>query len=75
VVAGKKFAGAVPRNRARRITREASRALLRGVSEPWDLVLVVRTEVLDQPHRKLLAELEMLMRRASVLPESGAGAG
>jgi ribonuclease P protein component len=72
VVAGKRFAGAVARNRARRITREASRALLRDVSEPWDLVLVVRTEVLDQPHQKLLADLRALMQQAGMLPEGPA---
>jgi len=72
VVAGKRFPTAVARNRARRVAREASRKLLRDVSDPWDLVLVVRTEVLDQLHQKLLAELETLMRRVSVLPESAA---
>jgi ribonuclease P protein component len=69
VVAGKRFRTAVARNRARRITREASRALLRDVREPWDLVLVVRTEVLDQPHQKLLADLRALMQEAGMLPE------
>ncbi|MFB3880152.1 MAG: ribonuclease P protein component [Armatimonadota bacterium] len=74
VVAGKRFRTAVARNRARRVAREASRELLRHASEPWDLVLVVRTEVLGQPHQKLLAELETLMRWANILPE-GAAAG
>jgi ribonuclease P protein component len=69
VVAGKRFRTAVARNRARRIAREASRALLRDVWEPWDVVLVVRTEVLDQPHQKLLTDLQALMRQAGMLPE------
>ena len=68
VVAAKRFRGAVARNRARRIVREASRVLLREAEEPWDLALVVRPEALEQPYQERVAALAELFRRGGVEP-------
>jgi ribonuclease P protein component len=67
VVAGRKFPNAVTRNRARRILREASRLLLAGVNEPWDLVLVARTVALDRPYKERVQLLHDLFSKADVL--------
>jgi ribonuclease P protein component len=69
VVAGKRFPSAVARNRARRVTREACRVLLRDAQEPWDLVLVVRAEAVEQPYQQRLGGLAGLFRRAGVLSD------
>jgi ribonuclease P protein component len=68
VVAGRKFPNAVARNRARRILREASRLLLAGLDEPWDLVLVARTDALNQPFRERLQTLRDVFCKAELLP-------
>jgi ribonuclease P protein component len=60
IIAGRRFSGAVARNRARRLLRETARLLLARVAAPWDLLLVARTEVLALPYqlrRRLLSEL------------------
>lgn len=67
VIAARRFPSAVTRNRARRIAREASRALLKDVLESWDLALTVRTEALEEPYRERLTALADLLRRAGVV--------
>lgn len=68
VVAGRKCGDSVTRNRARRIIREACRVLLRDMHGPWDLILVVRTEALEQPFDLRLRTLHELFIRAGLLP-------
>jgi ribonuclease P protein component len=69
VVAGRRFANAVSRNRARRIVREAGRELLRDQEGPWDLLLVARPNALEQPSSDRRQTLAELFRQAGVLPD------
>jgi len=69
VIAARRFPSAVARNRARRIMREASRVLLRDTREPWDVVVVVRPEAVEEPYRDRLAGLAELFHRAGVLSD------
>ncbi len=46
-VAGKKVGGAVERNRARRLMREAVRQRLHLIKPGWDLVWIARHSILD----------------------------
>lgn len=72
VIAVRRFATAVARNRARRVVREASRVLLEDVCGPWDVALMVRAEALEQPYQERLAALADLFRRVGVVPGHGA---
>ncbi len=69
VVAGRRFANAVARNRARRLLRETSRVVLGRLRAPWDLVLVARTEVLGSTPPERLAAIRKLFDNAGVLAE------
>lgn len=72
VVASRKVGGAVARNRARRLLREAFRRQRKYLSGPYDVVLVARREILDAKWADLVAELRMLARSAGLLHDSGA---
>jgi ribonuclease P protein component len=68
LVAGKKVGGAVQRNRARRILREAVRAIApRGV-EGHDVVLVARAAIRDARTQDLIAEMTELLERGATRP-------
>ena len=70
IAAARRFPSAVARNRARRITREAARILLRESRDPWDLVLVVRPGVLERSVRERADCVADLLRRAGVISAS-----
>jgi ribonuclease P protein component len=67
VAAGRTVGTAVRRNRAKRLLREAMRALLPGISSNLDLILIARpglvTATLEETRRALLTLLE----RAKIL--------
>lgn len=68
LVAGKKVGGAVQRNRARRILREAIRAVApRGV-EGHDIVLVARGAIRDARTQDLITEMTELLERGVMRP-------
>jgi len=69
VIANRKVGSAVSRNHARRILRETSRVLLRELQDNWDLLLVARAAVLEEPYNVRLRTLAELFRRAEVLRE------
>lgn len=73
VSAGKGVGGAVQRNRAKRLLREAFRAVKERLHGNFDMVLVARPETarvgLDSVREELLA----LMRRARILGEARQG--
>lgn len=71
VIAGRRFSGAVARNRARRRLREACRAALAAgeTRGDWDIVLVARSQVNDTSYRALLSEVTAGLRESGVLPE------
>jgi ribonuclease P protein component len=65
-VAGKKVGGAVRRNRARRVLREAFRALEGSLLSGVDVVLVGRRDTPEGGTRKVALALEELARRAGL---------
>jgi ribonuclease P protein component len=72
IVAGRRFAGAVARNRAKRRLREALRRLVGRLRDQGDLVLVARPPALTAPFDVVLSELETLLAAGDMLAE-GAG--
>lgn len=67
VVTGKRVGGAVARNRARRLLREAWRALRSDVEEGHDLVLMARGPFGSARTPELVREVEELFRRAGLI--------
>ena len=68
---GKKVGGAVQRNRAKRLMREAARTLLPRISGGYDIVVVARSSAAAASFADVRADLEKLLMRAGVV--SGAG--
>ncbi len=68
VVAGRKSGGSVQRNRLKRVTREALRALHPNLRPGYDLMVIIRGTVDELPGseaaRRLLARM---LRRAGLL--------
>jgi ribonuclease P protein component len=68
VIAGRKSGGSVQRNRLKRVTREALRALHPELRPGYDLVIIIRGTVDELPGseaaRQLLARM---LRRAGLL--------
>jgi ribonuclease P protein component len=67
LVASRRVGGAVARNRARRLLREAWRVLAPGVEEGHDLVLVARGPFGRARAPELIEEIEALLRRAGLI--------
>ncbi|NLC58180.1 MAG: ribonuclease P protein component [Armatimonadetes bacterium] len=67
VSAGKKVGGAVQRNRAKRLLREAFRALRVRLRGPYDLVLVARPDTAAAGLAPVRAEMAALLARAHAL--------
>jgi ribonuclease P protein component len=76
VVAGRKSGGSVQRNRLKRVTREALRALHPSLRPGYDLVIIIRGTVEELPGtdeaRHLLARM---LRRAGLLDPVAAREG
>lgn len=66
-VAGRRVGGAVSRNRARRVLREAWRMLAPLVMEGYDLVMVARGPFGRAKAPELAEEIEELLRRAGLI--------
>jgi ribonuclease P protein component len=66
-VAGRRIGGAVARNRARRLLREAWRAHAPRVQDGWEAVLVARAAIVGARAPELVEEVEELLREAGVL--------
>jgi ribonuclease P protein component len=67
VITGRRVGGAVARNRARRLLREAWRALGAGVEAGHDLVLVARGPFGRARAPELIEEIEGLFLRAGLI--------
>jgi len=67
VTGGRSVGGAVQRNRAKRLLREAMRALIPAIRPGWDLVLIARQPLLKATHPQVQAAVSQLMRRADLL--------
>jgi ribonuclease P protein component len=70
----RKLNRAVDRNRARRLLREAARALQPRVLPGWDIVLVARDNMGDLHCQVVLAAIEKVMRQARLLTDGPAAA-
>lgn len=68
VTAGRSVGGAVQRNRAKRLLREAMRPLLPDLLPGWDLVLVARPALLSTSLQGIRQVLVGLLRRAQIIP-------
>lgn len=62
-IAGKKVGGAVQRNRARRLMREAIREQLPRIKQGYDLVLIARAPIVEAKAAEAGSELETLLSR------------
>lgn len=67
ITTGKKVGGAVQRNRARRLLREAYRGLNQRVNGHWDIVLVARARTLQFKSTQLQQVLDKLLTACGVL--------
>jgi ribonuclease P protein component len=68
VTAGRSVGGAVQRNRAKRLLREAMRPLLPHLIPGWDLVLIARPALLSSTLQDIRQTLANLLRRAQIVP-------
>ena len=68
IIAGRSVGGAVQRNRAKRLLREAMRSLSSRVSPGWDLVLIGRRPLLGATLQQVQAAVSQLVSRANLLP-------
>ena len=66
-IAGKKVGGAVERNRARRLLREALRARLPRIKQGMDLVLIARAPIIEVKLDAVGKELDDLLLRGKLL--------
>ena len=67
VVAGRSVGGAVRRNRAKRVIREAWKAVAPRLRESADAVLVARPQIEGATTTELIEEVEDVLTRAGVL--------
>ncbi|MGB7875222.1 MAG: ribonuclease P protein component [Anaerolineales bacterium] len=67
VTAGRSVGGAVQRNRAKRLIREAVRPLLPELLPGWDLILIARPALLSRSLQEIRQVLVSLLRRAQIL--------
>ena len=68
VAAGKSAGGAVQRNRAKRLLREAMRPHLNSLAAGLDLILIARPPLVTATLQETCAALENVLRRAKILP-------
>jgi ribonuclease P protein component len=68
VTAGRSVGGAVQRNRAKRLLREAMRPLLPDLLPGWDLILIARPALPAESLPDIRQALSGLLRRAKVMP-------
>jgi len=67
VTAGRSVGGAVQRNRAKRLLREAIRPLLPDLFLGWDLILIARPALPVESLSDIRQALTGLLRRAEII--------
>jgi len=67
VAASKQVGGAVARNRAKRLMREALRVHSPRVTPEWDLLLIARAAILRARMQEVAEALESLLRQARLV--------
>jgi ribonuclease P protein component len=70
VTAGKSVGGAVERNRAKRLAREAARPLLSQLNQGWKIVLICRNPILKASFPDIQTSLVELFTKARILKAS-----
>lgn len=65
--ASKKVGGAVVRNRARRLMREATRLRQTVIADGWDVVIIARRPIRGTDFYQVDRAVEQLLRRAHLL--------
>jgi ribonuclease P protein component len=70
VTASRSVGGAVKRNRAKRLMREAMRPLLPDLLPGWDIILIARPALLAVSLQDIRQALIGLLRRAQITPLS-----
>ena len=68
LVSGRQVGGAVQRNRARRLLREALRTLDPVLLQGHDLVIVAHSALVEKTSAGVNRELQRLLRRAGLYP-------
>lgn len=66
VSASRSMGGAVQRNRAKRLLREAMRPLLPSAPAGWDVILIARAPLLQAQFQDVKAAVQVLLRRAGL---------
>ncbi len=66
VTASRKLGGAVARNRAKRLMREAARHLYPQFGTGWDVMLIARKRILEAKEPQVEQALASLLRRAGL---------
>lgn len=67
VTAGRSVGGAVQRNRAKRLLREAIRPLLPQLTPGWDLILIARPALASSTLQEIHQALKSLLHRAHII--------
>jgi ribonuclease P protein component len=67
VTAGRSVGGAVNRNKAKRLLREAIRPLLPGLQPGWDLVLVARPPIISASLQDIRLVIKGLLEHARIV--------
>lgn len=65
MVAGRRIGGAVVRNRAKRLLREAVRR--EGIRPGWDVMLVARSAIVGARLSDVQAAVHLMLKRAELL--------
>jgi ribonuclease P protein component len=73
VAASRKLGGAVARNRAKRLLREAARHLYPRLEAGWDVMLIARSDILETKEPQVEEALARLMKRAGLITNEKTG--